>query len=199
MALFGRKRKERVWDGELVAVPEEEAITLLESLTPEVYKRYEEPRHEAINLALRYAVRYAVDDPIGANEDELRVGVSIANVGYSFRLVEEDVLGADSSALTEALLELRERHAEWEDWFAAVSGSASVCAQAEGLSGDQGLQWSIPGVGAQVREMFVVSTVDGMAQPSPGDTLSEVHYASCWRYGWYLRCFEAAMPGGAEF
>lgn len=186
----------------LVAVPEEEAVRLLDLLRERVEAEYPGQPSEATDAAIRVAVHLVVPDPPeGVTSEEMQHAVSVANIGYLFRKVEAEFVDADSNDdgdMTEALLALRESHPEWETWFAAVTGSAQICALGEGMTGDQTIQWKLPGVGAQARSMFVTSTVEGMAAPG-GRALTPEHYRRCWSYGWYLRCFEDAMPPGAAF
>lgn len=197
MGFFRRKQSQEGDGDRLVAVPADEVVEMLDRLRGEIEARYPGERHEAMDMALRSAVRYVVPEA-EAPENELISAVSVATVGYLFRQVEEDVMDAATPAdLTEALLNMRETHPEWQDWFAAVAGAAATCAVGEELSRNETLQWAIPGIGGQAREMFATSTVEGMGVP--GGTLKFADYARCWRYGWYLRCFEVAMPPSASF
>ncbi len=78
------------------------------------------------------------DPPARVTSPEMHAAVSIALIGYLFRDVEAEFLDVEPGdpGMTEVLLEMRSRHPEWETWFAAVTGSAAICALGEDLTGD---------------------------------------------------------------
>ena len=91
---------------------------------------------------------------------------------------------------------MRSRHPEWETWFAAVTGSAAICALGEDLTGDATVQWNVPGV-EHKRDSNSRCTPSRIWRSPTGTALTANTTGAAGTTAG-IRVFQDAMPEGAN-